>query len=277
MNRGRSASVRILALVGLVALSFLVVFVLSDALDGASSEPREPPGSEEARLGADHPGEAVHLVGAAAAIGVGAVGLGGLLIKPDRVGSATHAGVTVIAWTVVAVIVGNPDNHGGQAGPLDFAFLILALPALVAVIVAAPWRARPGGWRARLPLIAMTMLGAPWAWYAVGQALVQRNTWPPLADPHHQAHWFVMGYLSAALLLLPAGAALGGSGWRPAAVTAGAAALALAAASLTAPSAASALGPWALPAAGWGLCLVLAAFRSPDKGGNGMTRHLEER
>lgn len=89
---------------------------------------------------------------------------------------------------------------------------------------------------------------------------MQRNTWPPLADPHHQAHWVAMA-------IVVASAALSGAGWRLAAVTAGVAAVALAAASLLAPEAASALHPgWAVVALLWGGAVLAVTWREARRG-----------
>ena len=37
---------------------------------------------------------------------------------------------------------------------------------------------------------------SPAAWYGVDQALLQRNTFPPTADPHHNGHWWVMAIVA---------------------------------------------------------------------------------
>ena len=86
---------------------------------------------------------------------------------------------------------------------------------------------------------------------------MQRNTWPPLADPHNQAHWIVMAILTFMVLPVVASAALSGRGWRLAAITVGVAAIAVAAASFLAPEAASALHPgWAVLSLLWELAVL---------------------
>jgi hypothetical protein len=259
---GRRVAVRALAGLALVSLNFLVVFVLGDAGDRLGApQVLEPPGSVEARIGAEHPGEAVHLVGAAAALLIGVTGAVGLVARPQAAGFATHTGVAALAWIAMAVVVGNPDNHGGQAGWLDPAFVVLAVPPLLTALVAAPWRA----WRDRAPdlrLLAVAAAGSPWVWYGVQQGLMQRHTWPPAADPHHQAHWFVMALTATAFVLLVAGGALPGQGRRMAVAVTGASATAVGSVSLVAPEAASALGtPWALGAVLWGLGVIVLAQR----------------
>ena len=254
LGRGRRVAVRVLALLGLLTLNFMIVFVISDAAGrGGQEHVLEPPGSVEAQIGADHPGEAVHLVGALAALALGASGLVGLIIQPDRAGSATEAGAAAVAWLLAAAIVGDPDNYGGQAGPVDLAFAVLALPTLAAALIAAPWRAWRRGGVSRPRFLLLAGLGLPWVLHAVEQGLMQRNTWPPLADPHHQAHWFVASLVAFMTVLVVAGGALAGRGWRVATITAGTAGLGVAVASLLAPEAASALHPvWAGAAGLWG-------------------------
>jgi hypothetical protein len=86
---------------------------------------------------------------------------------------------------------------------------------------------------------------------------MQRNTWPPLADPHHQAHWYAMAVLAFMVTPVVGSAALSGRGWRLAAMTVGLAAIAVAAASFLALQAASVLHPgWALVALVWGLAVM---------------------
>lgn len=263
LGRGRRLAVRLAAALAIVAFNFMLVFVLSDAM-GRTGEtgPLEPPGSAEAAFGAEHPGEAVHLVAAVAALAMGVVGSVGLVMRPQRAGSATHVGLAAMSWLLVSAVVGDPDNYGAQAGPVDVAFVVLALPALLAAALAAPWRAwRTGTAHPRLLITAV--LGVPWLWQGFQQGLMQRHTWPPLADPHHQAHWFVMSLVAVMIVLLAAGAALPGRGWRVAAVSSGAAAVALAAASLADSRAASALRPgWAVAALLWAVVVLIVAWRT---------------
>lgn len=263
MHRGRRVLVRVIAVIGLLALNFLIVFVITDAW-GRVGEVQllEPPGSVEAQIGAEHPGEAVHLAGAVAALVVGVSGLGGLIIRPQRAGSATHTGMAALAWLIAAVLVGDPDNHGGQVGVIDLLFAVMAVPALVAVAVAAPWRSWRRGGLSRPALLVLAGLGLPWVWHGIQQGLMQRNTWPPLADPHHQAHYFAAALVAFMVVLLVAGAAVAGRGWRVAAVTAGAAGAAIAGASLLAPDAASSLHPlWAVAAGLWGIAVLTVSWQ----------------
>jgi hypothetical protein len=256
--------VRVLAVVALLAFNFMLVFVVTDAADrmGGAGHDLEPPGSAEARIGAERPDETVHLVGATAALIMGVSGLTGLVARPQRAGSATQVGLAAVAWLLAAAVVGDPDNHGGQAGVIDLAFVILAVPALITTLVAAPW----GAWRResfRPAFLAAALLGLPWLWYAFDQGLMQRHSWPPLADPHHQAHWFTMSVLAGLILLLVAGSALRGRGWRVPAVTAGASAIAVGLSSLAAPEAASALHPaWAIGAVAWGIGVLALTWRA---------------
>lgn len=264
LSRSRRIAVRSLAVLAVLALNFMLVFVFNDALGRVGgSETLSPPGSPQARVGAAHPGEAVHIVGAAAAVAFGVTGLAGLLVRPQRAGSATHAGLAAVAWLLAAAVVGDPDNYGGQAGAIDVAFVVLAVPALIASLIAAPWRAWRSGGLPRPEFLLAAAAGAPWLLHGVQQGLMQRYTWPPMADPHHQAHWFVMSFVAFLVVLVCAGAALSGRGWRVASLTSGVSGVAIAVASLAAPEGASALHPaWAVGAALWGLTVLGLTWRA---------------
>ena len=258
LSRSRRVTIRALAVLGLLTFNFMLVFVVGDALGRVGQDHElEPAGSPEAQFGADHPGETVHIVGAATAVAIGATGLLGLITRPHHAGSATQTGAAAVAMLITTGIVGDPDNYGGQALRVDPAFLIFALPPLAAAVTAAPWRA----WRRRaLPrprLAVLASIALPGVWYGIDQGLIQRNTWPPLADPHHQAHWYAMSVLAFLIVLVVAGAALHGRGWRLAATTAGSAAATIAVASLADPSSASALpAGWATAGLAWGLAVL---------------------
>lgn len=258
LSRGRRIAVRLLAALALLTFNFMLVFVFNDALGRVGeTEALEPPGSPQARIGAERPGEAVHIVGAAAAVTFGVTGLAGLVVRPQRAGSATHAGLAAGAWLLAAAVVGDPDNYGGQAGPIDLAFVVLAVPTLIAALLVAPWRAWRSDGLVRPQLVLGAAAGVPWLWYGTQQGLMQRYTWPPMADPHHQAHWFVMSLAAFLIVLVCAGAALSGSSWRVGAVTSGASGAAIAVASLAAPESASALHPvWAIGALLWGVTIL---------------------
>lgn len=215
-----------------------------------------------ATIGADHPGETVHIAGAAAALALGGTGLIGLIARPQRAGSATQAGAASIAMLITIGIVGDPDNYGAQGLLFDPAFLILALPPLAAASAAAPWRAWRHGRVPRPRLLAVTLLALPAVWYGIDQGVMQRNTWPPLADPHYQAHWYAMSVFAFATVLVVAGAALQGRGWRLAATSAAAAASAPAVSSLLDPASASALPTlWAVVALAWSAAVLAVTWR----------------
>jgi hypothetical protein len=113
-------------------------------------------------------------------------------------------------------IIGDPDNHGGQAGPYDAAYLIFIVPSIAAGLL-SPAPARPVGAdrRTRVALVAMAALIVPPAGLlAVGQALAQRNSWPPVSDPHHNSHWYLMGLAALIVLALAMAAAVGRPGWQ---------------------------------------------------------------
>lgn len=258
LGRGSRMTVRVLSVLGLITFSFLLVFVVSDAAGRVGTEQMlEPAGSPEARIGAERPGEAVHLTGALAALLIGVTGLVGLTVRPERDGSAYQTAGAAVSILIAAFIVGDPNNVGGQAGPVDVVFVIMALPPLAAAAWARPWRTSRVNRPKRPRYLALAALSLPVLWYGIDQALMQRNTWPPLADPHHQAHWIAMAILAFMVPPVVASAALSGRGWRLGAITVGVAAIAVAAASFLAPQAASVLHPgWAVVALLWGLAVL---------------------
>lgn len=261
---GRATAVRIVAVVALAAACFLPVFATNDALSRVGVDRAlEPPGSPEAEYGADHPSEAVHIPAFVAMSVIAAAGLVGLILNPRRAGSATHVGAVALAMLLVAPIVGDPDNHGGQGLFVDPLMVAVAVPPLTAAALAVPWREWRRGGLMRPGLLAMAILALPAILYGIDQGLLQRNTWPPLADPHHQTHWMMMAQLAFVIPLLTAGAALSGRGWRIAAATAALAAVAVAIPSLLNGAAASAITWWmAVPSLVWaGMVLVLAGRR----------------
>jgi hypothetical protein len=264
-GRGRRWSVRVLALAGLLTFGFMLAFVVGDAAGWVGPvKDLVPPGSPEAAYGAARPGEAVHLVGAASALTIAAVGLLGLALRPERDGAAYHTLAMTVALLAVLPIMGDPDNHGGQGLLVDPAFAVFAVPPMAAALLAVPWR---HGLRVRRPgYLVLAGLGLPALWYGTGQALLQRNTWPPLADPHHQAHWYAMALLSFVALAVMASAAWADRGWRPAALSAAAAAASVGIVSLASPEAASALAPaWAAAALLWGVAVLIPTLWSPSR------------
>lgn len=266
LGRGRATAVRVVGVLALASACFLPVFATNDALSRVGMDQvLEPPGSPEAEYGADHPSEAVHIPAFVAMTLMAASGLVGLILNPRRAGSATHVGAVALAMLLVAPIVGDPDNHGGQGLFVDPLVVVVAVPPLVAAALAVPWREWRRGGLMRPRLLVMAILALPAVWYAIEQGLLQRNTWPPLADPHHQTHWMMMAQLAFVIPLLTAGAALAGRGWRIAAATAALGAVAVATPSLLNGAAASAITWWlAVPGLVWGAMVLVLAVRRFD-------------
>ena len=71
----------------------------------------------------------------------------GLTMRPERDGSAYQTAGAAVSILIAAFIVGDPNNVGGQAGPVDVVFVIMALPPLSAAASARPWRT----WRVNRP------------------------------------------------------------------------------------------------------------------------------
>lgn len=277
MSRGRAIAVRVLALVGLLSFSLMFVVVASEAAGVISMEPvgapDDPPPSEAARQGATAPQEAVHVAGALAALAVGATGLIALVIRPDRAGSSYQVVSAAVGLLGVSPIVGNPDNYGGQAGAVDPAFVALAVPPLLAGLVGAPWREGVTRANTRPVLLLAAIALAPLVAFGVDQALLQRNTFPPTADPHHQAHWFAMASFAFVVVLVVATAALGATGWRLAATAASLSVVAVAVTSIANPDAASSFGRgWGGAALLWGAAVLAAVFSSAARSGAAVQR-----
>lgn len=181
----------------------------------------------------------------------------------------------MISVVVTLPLVGDPDNFGGQAGSIDPVFLVLVIPSIVASLLALPW----GDWRsgdARPRFLVLAAVAAvPAAWYGVDQALMQRNTFPPTADPHHNAHWWVMAAFAFMVVLVTAAAALPGRGRRLGAFLAGASSFAVGVGSVLEESAASAVSiGWALAAMLWGRRHRLARGAKSDGAVNPLTTTL---
>lgn len=266
LGRGARVVVRVVALLGLLTFSFMLVFVLSDAVAPRNAGALSPPGSIEARIGAEHPAETVHIAGALVALAVGATGLIGLIISPMRAGSANQTAAAALAMVLATVLVGNPDNYGGQAGAVDPTFLVMAIPPLAAAITARPWRLWKDSGDFRSLYIVFAVVALPAIWFAVQQGLMQRYTWPPDADPHHQAHWYAMSVAALAVIFVLAAAALPGRGWRLSAITGGVGATLIGVASLIDTDAASALHPViAGLALAWGIGVLVVTLRMRGK------------
>lgn len=266
LSSARKTGVRLLAVLGLASFSLVFLVAAADALGLISTEPvgspNDPPPSPAARAGAEAPGEGVHVVGSLAVLAIAGSGLVALFARPERSGSAYQVMAVVAGLLVTMFIVGDPDNYGGQAAVIDPVFLAVAVPPLGAAAAARPWRS----WRTktyRPSFLALAAVGAaPASWYGLDQALMQRNTFPPTADPHHQAHWLALSVFAFAVVLVVATAAISARGSRLAAAVAGLSAVAFGIASVTSPAAASAVGPaWGAAAVVWGVLVVLYTAR----------------
>lgn len=269
IGRGRKLGVRISAVAGLLLFLLFFGVVTAEVLGlveaGSVGSPNDPAPSADARYGAAHPVETVHAAGALSVLVFGVSGLVALIARPERSGAAYHVLALSVGVALTLPVVGDPNNVGGQAGWIDLLLLILIVPSLVAALLASPWRDRASGpARPRLLLLAL-VAAVPAAWYAVDQALIQRATFPPTADPHHNAHWWLMAIAAIAAVLLVVAAGLPGRRWSLSAVLAGGAAIAVGAASIADRSAASALPiGWAIAAVSWGAGTVwVAASAAP--------------
>jgi hypothetical protein len=266
LGRGRRATVRVLALLGTASYSLMLCLVAAEAAGVITSSPvgspDDPPPSPAALAGAAAPGELVHLVGSLGALALGASGLLALVLRPGPGSAARQVLAASSAMLAATFLAGNPDNVGGQAGAVDPAFLVLVVPPLLAAVVAGPVRGT-GGRHPALPLGVLAVVALPVAgWWGVGQALTQRSTFPPTADPHHQAHWFAMAVLAFAVVLVVLAAACGGAGWRLGATVAAVTGMAFGAASLVDADAASAAPPpVAAAAVAWAAAVLVATWR----------------
>jgi hypothetical protein len=210
--------------------------------------------------------EAVHVAGA---LGFTAALLLGLVIQVVRPTAAAGFWITtagIVGMLVSVSIVGDPDNYGGQAGPFDYAYLIFAVPILVLLAFHPARRELLRGARPNAIVIAILAIAAiPLVVYGVDQALVQRNSWPPKSDPHHNAHWHTMAWTSFGILVLGLVTALRIPGWRITASAASGMAILLGLVSIVWPDAASSLGrAWGLGAVMGGVIFLVVALRQAD-------------
>ena len=192
----------------------------------------------------DAPIHRVHHVGVALFIGIIVVGLLAQLRVPERNVAAFHQVVAgVLAIQITNLIMGNPDNHGGNVGIMDPAFLVFLVPVVVLAAL-HPVRGRLFSVGASMSraLAGIALVDAvPLAMYGVDQAIVQRNSWPPLADPHHQK-WFMMAFLAFAISLVGLVASLRNGGWPVPAWSAGVAAVVFGLVAVLYPGLASSVG-----------------------------------
>jgi hypothetical protein len=215
--------------------------------------------------------EAVHVVGALCLFAIVSVGIAVALASSRSSISAVRQVVAVaVAMLVAAAIVGDPDNYGGQAGPFDLAYMIwLAPPLIFAVVHPARRRvATEHRWNITVLLVAVVIAG-PLLMYGLDEALLQRNSWPPKSDPHHNSHWFTMAALSFTMALLALVAAWGGAGRHVAGYAAAAALAIVGVVSAVYPDMPSSFGR------GWGVAAVVGAaalagslLRMKQHGGN---------
>ncbi len=167
--------------------------------------------------------EMVHTLAALAFTAALLVGLATQLVRPvDHIAGFWQVVAGILAVMVVAAIVGNPNNVGGQAGVFDWTYLIFFLPLFLLLALHPAGRMLFRGGSPNLLLLALVLVAAvPLVLYGIDQALIQRNSWPPKSDPHHNAHWFTMAELAFAIVLVGLVAALGIRGWTVAAWAAG--------------------------------------------------------
>lgn len=173
-----STTIRILTAIGLALYAFVFSFIVA-ADSGWTSDER------------------IHFTGAVLMGLALLVGMGRLILRPRDRMALVHGAVALLAVLLVQVVVGDPDNQGGQAGPYDITYLIVSIPYIVAVILALRLPAEKGGRRKLDPvLLGIGLIGlAVTLLYALDQALMQRNSWPPASDPHHNSHWATMAQI----------------------------------------------------------------------------------
>jgi len=199
--------------------------------------------------------EAVHLAGAISFMLIVAAGLIPQLIAPARnVAAFQLALIAGIALMATAAIVGDPDNHGGQYAPFDITYLIFFAPLLLLAALHPARRDLLKAGRLRSPLLLIAaVIAVPLFVYGANQGLIQRNSWPPSSDPHHNSHWFVMAELAFAIPLAAGVAGLGSRGWQVVSWTVPATLTALGTVSVLFPNAPSSLG------IGWGALAIATA------------------
>lgn len=235
---------RVVAAVGACLLTLYFGTVAADAL----------------RLG----GDMFHGAAAISVILLAALPLAVLLVRPTSASLALQVLGAMLAFTGVQLVVGDPDNHGGQAGPFDFAYAVFLVPPAVAASLTRPWRSpvEQGAPRGRLwGLVAIGL--APALLYALDQALEQRSSWPPAADPHHNSHWIAASLLALLPITTVATAALGRRCWQLSAFSGGGVAIAVGALAVFSPGLVSSPGRIAaVVVTAWGVAVTGVSWRS---------------
>lgn len=201
----------------------------------------------------------VHHIGAVLFIALLVIGLLAQLWKfRGQVAAFQQALLAIVALLAAGLVIGDPDNHGGNVGIIDPLMLILAAPMLLLAVL-HPVRREVLRLQLDVKPISTTIAAAgaiPLLWYAVDQALRQRNSWPPAADLHHNGHWMMMALLGFAIALIGLLAALQRDSQVPA-WSSGVAAIVFGLASALLPDHASSLGlRWGAAGSLWGLFLI---------------------
>lgn len=155
-------------------------------------------------IGKDGGVHVVHHAGASLVVLFVLSGLASQFYKFGRKIAGMHQVLaTMLGLIIMAFIVGDPDNYGGNKGIFDLAFLIVIIPALF-ILLLHPDKKKMLNFdfkNVSKPLFVLfSTLLIPFFIYGIQQSLMQRNSFPPLSDIHH-SHWHTMGTVAFATIL----------------------------------------------------------------------------
>lgn len=156
-------------------------------------------------LGKDNGVHIVHHIGAITFTGFVVIGLASQLYKNAKfVAGFQQVLAAMLGMIVTGFIVGDPDNYGDNLAIFDLAMLMFIIPVIVLYFL-HPNRSQI--FRFQFKDIDKTQLYLgllvliPLSLYGVQQALLQRNSYPPLSDIHH-AHWHAMADWAFATIII---------------------------------------------------------------------------
>lgn len=196
-------------------------------------------------IGDDGSAHLLHIPAAIIFIGFIASGLISQLPGYGRYrGGFQQVAASLLGLLLMAFIVGDPDNHGGNNAIFDPAFLLFIVPVVIMWFIHPDRRnvfsIYTGKAHRGMLALYLTLL-VPFSAYGVQQALLQRNSFPPLSDIHHQ-HWQAMAMVAFSTVLIGIVGALKSRGYVLPSVSASVSLLILGFLSILYPEAPSSLG-----------------------------------
>ncbi len=196
-------------------------------------------------VGKDGNAHIVHHLGSSLILGLIVSGLILMFFKKSsQIAGLQQVVATILGFVVMGFIVGDPDNYGNNVAIFDLANLFLVFP-VVLLVALHPDRKRilwPDFSKIKKSLLLLySTILIPFFVYGFMQSIVQRNSYPPLSDIHHQ-HWLAMSTVAFAIIFVGFVGALRSPGYLMPMGMSAFSLLVLGIVSVLAPHAASSLG-----------------------------------